>query len=155
MAIVLQENQTTRTTRLSRKPHRHFCWNKATKLRQKKPLKPLHQKNVHFFNEHPMVHVCFWASMFLHLNIGAQRSTISSIRFTKALRSSWMRRPGVCGARCGEEKDRLFLLYPSNPWRSLGSSYMIPSLKLTARTWKYTPGSLEIPIGNHHFWVLC
>ena len=27
----------------------------------------------------------------------------------------------------------------------------LPSLKLTVLTWKWPPGSLEIPIGNHHF----
>ena len=31
-------------------------------------------------------------------------------------------------------------------------SKSLPSLKLTVRTWKWgPPGSLEIPIGNHHF----
>ena len=30
IAIVAQEHQTTRPTRVSRKPCRHFCWNKAT-----------------------------------------------------------------------------------------------------------------------------
>ena len=28
---------------------------------------------------------------------------------------------------------------------------VLPSLKLTVGTWKWTPGSLEIPIWNHHF----